>query len=376
MWSREIDPNVGMLRLVFGLGTRAVDRHDDDYTRIVALNVPSKRPEADFDQVRRYAQQSVDVLNLERNKLLSIRFTDVIKSTENLPLDLFASKDQKVVEMAQEKGVDSSHSWVLTFDGLFSKTSFVDYMKEMLGILHKAYDYPVDVEFTVNFLEDGNYRINLLQCRPFQVKAEKESAIESPRGVKEEDILFRTNGPILGNSVITPLDWIIYIVPSEYANLPQNKKYAVARLIGKLTHLDRRTPQKVMLLGPGRWGTTSPELGVSVSFAEINTVTALCEIGIMHEGLIPDMSLGTHFYNDLVEMDLVYLGIMPKRKETFINETILTKAPNLLKKLLPEKGKWVDVIRVIKTPKGDGEQKMYLYVDQLKQEALCYLRDI
>lgn len=86
--------------------------------------------------------------------------------------------------------------------------------------------------------------------------------------------------------------------------------------------------------------------------------------------------LGTHFYNDLVEMDLVYLGIMPKRKETFINEDTLTKAPNLLKELLPEKGKWSYVIRVIKAPKIEREQKIYLYVDALKQEALCYIRDV
>lgn len=376
VWSKDIDPDVGMLRLVFGLGTRAVDRHDDDYTRIVALNLPNKRPESSFDQVRRYAQQNVDVLNLNENQHLSIKFKNVIKSADNLPLELFASKDEKLEALAREMGVDSANAWVLTFEGLFSKTSFVEHMREMLHILQKSYNYPVDVEFTANFLEDGSYRINLLQCRPFQVKTEKESVVESPKGVKEKDIFFKTNGPILGNSVVTPLDWIIYIVPSEYANLPQNKKYAVARLIGKLTHLEGRTPGKILLLGPGRWGTTTPELGVPVSFAEINTVSALCEVGLMHEGLVPDMSLGTHFYNDLVEMDLVYLGLMPNRKETLFNEASLAKAPNLLKQLLPEKGKWSDVIRVIKAPDSEKSQKMYLYVDALKQEALCYVREV
>jgi hypothetical protein len=376
VWNKDIDPHVGMLRLVFGLGTRAVDRHDDDYTRIVALNVPHKRPESSFDLVRKYAQQNVDVLNLARNQHLSVKFSQVIKYNQHLPLQLCASKDQGAEELAREKGLDSADSWVLTFEGLFSKTSFVECMREMLRILHQAYNNPVDVEFTVNFLGDSSFRINLLQCRPFQVKIEKDTVVETPTGIEEENILFRTNGPILGNSVVAPLDWIIYIIPSAYADLPQNKKYAVARLIGKLTHLEGRTPEKIMLLGPGRWGTTTPELGVPVSFAEINTVSVLCEIGIMHEGLVPDMSLGTHFYNDLVEMDLVYLGIMPNRKETLFNETLLKEAPSLFKELLPEKGKWSDVIRVIKAPDTKKNQRMYLYVDALKQEALCYVREV
>ena len=59
-WSEDIDPKAGMMRLVFGLGTRAVDRNDDDYVRIVALNAPARRPEANIDEARKYTQQKVD----------------------------------------------------------------------------------------------------------------------------------------------------------------------------------------------------------------------------------------------------------------------------------------------------------------------------
>ena len=57
VWNSEIDPEAGMIRLVFGLGTRAVDRIDDDYTRIVALNAPSRRPEASSEDVRKFSQK-------------------------------------------------------------------------------------------------------------------------------------------------------------------------------------------------------------------------------------------------------------------------------------------------------------------------------
>ena len=69
-----------------------------------------------------------------------------------------------------------------------------------------------------------------------------------------------------------------------------------------------------MLIGPGRWGTTTPSLGVPVSFAEIDTVSVLCEIVAMRDDLVPDVSLGTHFFNDLVEMDILYLALFPGRQ--------------------------------------------------------------
>jgi pyruvate,water dikinase len=75
-----------------------------------------------------------------------------------------------------------------------------------------------------------------------------------------------------------------------------------------------------MLIGPGRWGTTSPELGVPVRFAEINNAAVLCELVVMREGLVPDVSLGTHFFSDLVETDILYLAVFPQRQDNRLNE--------------------------------------------------------
>jgi len=115
VWSEYIDPAAGMLRLVFGLGTRAVDRADDDYTRVVALNAPDRRPETNFDQVRRYSQRRVDVLDLEANQLVSERFADVARRSEDLPVGLFASRDGQDAPAGDPEGFP----WVLTFEKLF-----------------------------------------------------------------------------------------------------------------------------------------------------------------------------------------------------------------------------------------------------------------
>ena len=74
----------------------------------------------------------------------------------------------------------------------------------------------------------------------------------------------------------------------------------------------------IMLIGPGRWGTTMPELGIPVSFNEIRNTTVLCELVMMHEGLVPDLSLGTHFFNDLVEMDILYMAFFSGQGKLYL----------------------------------------------------------
>ncbi|MDI6784772.1 MAG: PEP/pyruvate-binding domain-containing protein [bacterium] len=373
VWNVDIDPKAGMLRLVFGLGTRAVGRSDDDYTRVVALNVPNKRPEATLDAVRKYAQRRVDILDLRANQLVTRYFEDVVKSAPELPLELFATRDEELEKRAEERNMAKVFSWVLTFDRLFSDTEFVQDIQELLQVLHRAYDYAVDVEFTLNFLEDGSYRINLLQCRPFQVKGTTQLPLLATGRGEPENIILETQGPIIGNSVATVVDRLIYVVPSIYGKMKMSDRYAIARLIGQLTHLDEKKNQKkIMLLGPGRWGTSTPSLGIPVTFAEINTVSVLCEIAIMHVGLVPDISLGTHFFNDLVEQDMLYVALYPEKKGYGLNETCLKNLPNQLTRLLPDAATWAEAVWVIDTTPSSN-QVICLNMNAIKQTGICYI---
>jgi pyruvate, water dikinase len=374
VWNSEIDPKAGMLRLVFGLGTRAVDRCDDDYTRVVALNAPQKRPEGHLDELRKFSQRRVDVLDLRANQLVSRYFEDVVKSVPGLPLDLFASQDQEMERRARDQGAQPVFSWVLTFDRLFEETSFIPDMREMLRALQEAYGSPVDIEFTVNFLDDREHRINLVQCRPLQVQ--RLTASDSvPKVGETADIVLKTNGPIIGNSVSISIDRLIYVVPSVYGKLAQSERYSIARLIGRLTHAQRdgHPPEHIMLVGPGRFGTTTPSLGVPVSFAEINTVSVVCELATMHEGLVPDISLGTHFFNDLVETNMLYLALYPDREGYSMNEPSLRQFPNRLLDLVPEASAWAEAIRVVDLPDPVFPRTLFLNADVMNQRAVCFV---
>lgn len=371
-WNSEIDPKAGLLRLVFGLGTRAVERIDDDYTRIVALNAPMRRPEASSGDVRKYAQRKVDVLDLKANCHATRSFEHVVHNISDLPLDIFASRDDEL-ERSSEAGKKQVFSMVLTFDKLLSQTPFVKDMAEMLKALQGAYDYPVDVEFSANFLDKDNYRINLLQCRPFQVKG-NILTVEAPTAIPREKIILETRGPVIGSSIATTIDRIIYVVPKVYGKMNTSDRYAVARLVGALTHLkiDDKKPT-IMLIGPGRWATTTPALGVPVSFAEINTVSVLCEVAAMHEGLVPEVSLGTHFFNDLVEMDMLYFAVHPQKYDNALNANFFDASKNILAQLLPNKKRFSEVVRVVDSPRGNSLQRICLNADVVKQNAVCYL---
>ena len=129
-----------------------------------------------------------------------------------------------------------------------------------------------------------------------------------------------------------------------------------------------------MLLGPGRWGTSDPFLGIPVAFAEISRASVLCEIVAMHEHLVPDVSLGTHFLNDVVETDMLYLALFPQRRNNYLSTEWFEHAPNRLLEILPKAGKWADVIKVIETiGLPDGDRNIVLDADAFKQTAICYL---
>jgi len=207
----------------------------------------------------------------------------------------------------------------------------------MLATLEKAYGCPVDTEFTTNSLEEEDYKINLVQCRPLQVAgARLGEAADLPADIDHKNLILEARGAVIGQSRLSTVDRLVYVVPSVYGHLPIPERYAVARLIGRVMHAEEpRRPERVMLLGPGRWGTTTPSLGVPVSFAEINTISALCEIVAMREDLVPDVSLGTHFFNELVEMDILYLALFPAVRAISSTTSSSKKPPTAWRRSCP-----------------------------------------
>lgn len=369
VWKEDMDPKAGMLRLVLGLGTRAVNRVDGDYPRIVALDNPLLKAHAGIKDAQRFSQHEVDVLNIKDNSLQVVSLRDLLKQGVDIRLDLIATRDEDAIAKLQAMGVEEER-WIITFDRLLSNARFRQTMQKMLQILDEGYDYPVDVEFTVNFMKEDEFRINLLQCRPVQTKGVGLNIV-MPKKVAKEKTVFRTRGNFLGGNILQKITRVIYVDPRAYNDLAaQSEKYDIAHLVGAVNRqTDNKEQVSVMLLGPGRWGTSTPSLGVPVSFADINNVTVLGEIAFSGSNAMPEPSFGTHFFQDLVETGIFYVALFPDSEEGCINQGFFESLPNRLADLAPQYKKYENVVRVLDL-EGDGVK---VAADIISQEVLAYL---
>jgi len=368
VWNRSLNPQAGMLRVVLGLGTRAVDRVENDYPRIAALDEPLVRPHAGIENIKKFSQHYVDVLSINENKPETVSLRELLKSVPDLALELVAIEDRAGNVRAKELGIDGDKSWVLTFDKLLGETDFVPHMRRMLKRLEEYYDYPVDIEFTLNFPKDRSPQINLLQCRPLQTKGIGRK-VEIPEHIDEARILFRSQGCFMGGSISQSIHRVIYIDPEGYIGLPMGRKYDVARIVGKLNGQVKNKEQEViMLIGPGRWGTTTPSLGVPVSFSEINNMSVLCEVSYPSGNLMPELSYGSHFFQDLIEGGIFYTALFCEKNDVVFNRGQFDNHPNMLEAVLPGSAKYEDVIRVYDM-KDAG---LKILADVISQTVVCF----
>lgn len=357
-WTQELDPEAGMLRLVFGLGTRAVGRDVGDYPRIVALDDPLLKPHAGIDDTKKYSQHEVDVINIEKNKFETVDLNDLIKEGIDSRLELLGTRDLSDYGSYGGNGT----SWILTFDELMTNTEIVPLMSDMLKTLEKAYRYPVDTEFTVNFSTEGKLIINLLQCRPLQTKG-RPKRVKIP-AVDKERVFLRQKGNFMGGSISQQVRKIIYVDPEKYAELHRTDRYGVARLIGNLNRkIADRSENPVFLLGPGRWGSSSPFLGVPVTFAEISRISILGEIANKQKGMEPDLSFGTHFFQDLVENDIYYIAIFPDMPNVVFSPELPARYEELSELIEP---RYQTIVKIYNVP------DMTLMADILSKNLVCF----
>ena len=373
VWNKDMDPAAGMLRLVFGLGTRAVDRVSGDYAKIISLDRPTESPLVKHGDEKKFSQHKADVINLRENCLTEAPIDSLLNIDLKTDKEIFFSVDSATLSRLRELGHQiNSIPHITDFKKLLAKTEFPHLARSVLSVLSAAYRYPVDIEFTANFSPDSSFRFNLLQCRPLQTKGLGKAGLgkaglsrtaEIPQPAKEK-LFFSTVGNFMGGNVRLMLDYVIYVKAEEYLKLFEQDKYQAARLVGMLNQ--KLKGSSVLLLGPGRWGTTTPSLGVPVHFSELSNMAALCEISYRQTDLMPELSFGSHFFQDIVESDIFYAAIFDGNEDvSFFPERILSEE-NLFGEILPSEKEWNRVIHLARTP------GLTLYSDIISQKLLCF----
>ncbi len=374
-WTTRIDPRKGMIRIVFGLGTRAVNRVGNDYPRMIAVSHPELRPEIGR-QILKYSQKNIDLLDLETNEFATLPLSDLLEKPDypNLYLFLSTMSEDTVSDWPYKFLNTSPQNKILTFNNLIKKTDMFKIMDEMLTRLEGAWGQPVDTEFTAVIDTNKKVRINLLQCRPLQLPRIPDSPTTLPENLDAQSVLFKTDR-IISGGIVDSIKYVIYIDPGKYARLePVSGKRSVGRVVGKLNAYFRDKEGKVMALGPGRWGSNNIDLGVNVHYSDIDNITVLAEVSHTDAGNEPELSYGTHFFQDLVEANVIYMPVFPDKHATEFNRRFFTQSPNILARILPEYADFEDVIKVIEVPSASDGAYAHVMADADSRKAICYLK--
>ena len=371
-WSPRVKREDGVLRLVAGLGTRAVDRLGNDYPVLVSPGQPGIRVNIMPEEIVHYSQKSIDVINMETRRFESHPIDDIIRELgTDFPLwdRIFSVCDGNTMRKAnQAMHHPDKDQIVVTFAGLIENTGFIKQMKEIMRVLRETFEMPMDVEFA----HDGKY-LHILQCRP-QSQMEDEEPGLIPKWIPEKRKLFSANKYVT-SSQVRGIKTVIYVDPEKYAEMSSlPDMIAVGDAVSRLNGLLPR--KSFILMGPGRWGSRGDiQLGVRVTYSDINNTAMLIEIARKTGNYVPDLSFGTHFFQDLVEARIRYLALYPDEDGVIFADDFFKNSPNSLADLLPEYEYLSNVIKVIDIPGSTAGCELNIVMDAENEIALGFLSD-
>ncbi len=361
-WMPDMDPAAGMLRIVMGLGTKAVDRTEHDYPRLVNLDRPEVTMLTKIADKHRFSQHRIDVIDMSRNEFCEVKLEELLPVLPNWYKNTVLEHDFEAEERLREGG-RYREVYFVSCQRLLANRRFTSMMKEVLHCLQNAYENPVDIEYTVNLAQGEDFVVNLLQCRPLFV-GEEGGMIVLPE-LEEKDVFFDIVNSSMGKSVDRMIDVIVQVEPKAYYEFEHVKKPIVADAIGAVNRHYNNSGKNLLLTVPGRIGTSSPELGVPVRFVDICGFCAICEVSDTRAGYMPELSYGSHMFQDLVEADICYGAVFGDHRTRRYERDYFCGQENLFPRICPEYAELSDILRVYEV------SDIRLWVDGVKNHVIC-----
>jgi hypothetical protein len=348
-WSPQIRREDGFARLVWGLGTRAVERVGNDYPHPVALSHPTLQPDDSLEALTYYSQQYVDLIDMQENVFKTLPVSEVLKP--DYPALRFIAQleqDGSLVTPRRRVMENEISSLIITFDELLRRSPFAKLLSRMLRILEEHYHNAVDVEFTVSVPDllssPPEAQITLLQCRP-QSYLKTTTPARIPTELERDDLVFTTCF-MVPQGFLSNIRHVIFVEPEKYYALDSDRsRKALGGLIGQLNQI--LTPKTFICVGPGRWGSLNTDLGVYVCYSDVCNTGALVEVSGKGIGLAPEPSLGTHFFQDLMEAQIYPLAINLDEANTIFNRNFFYNTPNRLNEMLHCDERYYQTLKLI-----------------------------
>jgi hypothetical protein len=374
-WSPQIKPELGFARIVWGLGTRAVERLGDDYPRLVALSHPTLQPNDSAQAIRHYSQRQVDLIDKKTNALVTMPIHEVL-TPDYPPLNLITQLERDGYFVTARQRVRSSEipRLAVNFHEFLARTNFTTLLSKMLRLLEEHYHSTVDLEFAVNIPEPRNPRptvqITLLQCRP-QSYLEGLLPPALPEDLAEEHIIF-SSGWLVPRGYLSDIRYLVYVKPLTYFALDTQ---AARRLVGQaISHLNEQLDKRSFIcIGPGRWGSTNPDLGVYVSYADIHHSGAMIELSGSEAGAPSEPSLGTHFFHDLMEAQIYPIAVPLDEPDTRFQREFFDNAPNVIKDLITVNEQIAQCIQVIDIAAYRPGHHIEMIMDNAQEQVTAFL---
>ena len=365
----DIDPAAGMLRLVMGLGTSAVDRTEGSYPRLVSLDQPEASPSVTIAEKHQFSQKKVEAMDVKEHCLSRIELKQLTPHLPGYLGKILLEHDYDAERRFLDRGIMKDIRFI-SCSGLVKNQELMGQIKMIMQLLEEEYSQPVDIEYTINLADNGEYLINLLQCRPLQAFRDTGMA-EIPEDIPEENIILENVGASMGRSRKLAIDRIVYVDPVAYYQMPYNRKAGIADFIRRVNWAYRDKEKKMILIAPGRIGTSSPELGVPTAFADISAFEVICEVEEKTVGYNPELSYGSHFFQDLVEAEILYTAVFSDAKTKAYHPEKLHAFPDITGEFLKE-GEENPAEHVVKVYDSEG-RGCYLYHDLSKERLLLRL---
>lgn len=369
-WSPRIKREDGLVRLVMGLGTRAVDRLKDDYPLLISPGQPQLTLNRIPEEMQKYSSRFLDVIDVENNEFLTLPIEQLIREYgEKIPcLQHVVSviKDDLLREMNPITTDFKKDVFLVTFDGLVKKTSVIQQLHSILYELKETLGVAVDIEFA----SDGE-SLYLLQCRP-QSKGDAKDPPAIPSDIWQKTQIF-SSSRYVSNGKVSGIKTVVYVDPEKYASL---ESYQDMIGVGKaVSELNQRLAKKTfILIGPGRWGSRGDiKLGVPVTYSDICNTAMLLEVAGEKSMFRPELSFGTHFFQDMVESGIHYLPLYPEDPKSVFNRSFFNNSKNYFSEIIPNYSHLSDVVKVIDVPKSFYGNEMIVRMNADLEIAVAYL---
>lgn len=300
----------GIVNVVFGLGKSVVEggktlRFSPEFPKkILQLSQPYLAVR-DSQKMMFALDLRPGAFKISRNEgvnLAHIPVTEVIPdyANSNLVFSTYSAVNSRIVP-----GVEESGARIVSFDAIlkYGKYPLAKALSEIMDICRKELLCEVEIEFAADVAPSGKLSLKLLQVRPISsYSAEQEVNFDELK--VSLGTLFLESGKALGNGFVNDVSHIVYIAPDKFNSLSTRE---IAAELAEINNTFKSRNEGYILIGPGRWGSSDPNLGIPVIWSDISEAKMIVEYSM--PGFQVEPSQGTHFFQNITSLGVGYLSI-------------------------------------------------------------------